>query len=373
MLPASPSHATESRSGVLIACGGTGGHLFPGIAIAEKLIARGHPVILLISEKQIDALASKDYPHLRFEKISSRAMPKPWSPAIVPFGIGFMKSVGTTRKLIKEIGAKTVLGMGGFTSTAPLFAAKGSGCRGIIHESNAIPGRANRLNAKFAEVALVGWEACAEHFPANKVKVVGTPVRPALLNLPEQAAARERFGLMPDKFTLMIMGGSQGAKGINDATCEMLQYFDRELIQFLHITGPGEYETVRAAYAKSDVDAKVIDFCGEMEWAYAASSLIICRSGASSLTEMSVAGLPGILIPYPHAADDHQSRNAEVFTSRGASVLVRQSELAPLELAKLVAELGKDTVRLETMSQRMKQLAPLNAADKIADLIENIS
>ena len=364
-MPTPASHSPKNHPGVLIACGGTGGHLFPGIAVAEQLVQRGHEVILLISEKQIDALASRGYDYLRFGQLPSLAMPKPWSPKMVPFLSRFAKGMALSRKLIREIDAKAVLSMGGFTSTAPLMAARSAGCRGYIHESNAISRRANRLNVKFAGRALVGWDACASHFPEEKVRVVGTPVRPRCLKLPDKAEARDRFGLSPDKFTLLVMGGSQGARGINKAACDMLQYFDADLVQFLHIAGPGEFESVQQAYKGSEVSCHVADFCSDIEWAYAASDLVICRSGASSLTELSVVGLPAILIPYPFSAEDHQIRNAEVFTSKDACVMVLEKDLQPLELAKMVAGLGTDKDRLGEMSNRMRQLAPANAAEAL--------
>lgn len=356
----------------MIACGGTGGHLFPGIAIAEKLKERGFEVILLISEKQIDTVASKGYAdQFRFERIPSVAMPKPWSPKMIPFLLNLRAAIAKSRKLIKEIGATHVIGMGGFTSTAPLIAAKKEGCIGLIHESNAIPGRANKLNAKIATWALVGWEACAKHFPEGKAKVVGTPVRSTLYSLPDKAIARQHFGLNSNRFTLFVMGGSQGARGINEAVTGMLEYFDPELCQFLHIAGATDIDTVQEAYKAASVTAHVLPFLSDMEWAYAASDLTVCRSGASSLTEMSVVGLPGILVPYPHAADDHQNRNAEIFAEKGACIVIQQSDLKPLELAELVANLGTDTAKLKGMAENLRSLAPNNPADMICDLIEN--
>ena len=365
------SEAQNPPRGVLIACGGTGGHLFPGIAIGQELITRGHEVIFLISEKSIDSLATEKYKELRFERMPSMGMPKPWSPKFIKFVKQQMNGIKASQLLIREIDASHVLGMGGFTSTAPLMAAKKEGIDGLIHESNAIPGRANRFNARFATWALTGWDACAPHFPYGKGKVVGTPVRSALHNLPDKAIARQQLGLDPNRFTLFVMGGSQGARGINEAVTGMLDMFDPQLCQFLHIAGPSEIDDVKQAYAKSPVKAEVLPFMAEIEWAYAASDLAICRSGASSLTEMSVVGLPGILIPYPHAAEDHQNRNAEVFTEKGASLVVQQSELKSDTLAAMVAELGTNPDRLQKMSERMRMLAPNDPAGTICDLIEN--
>ncbi|MEM1297233.1 MAG: glycosyltransferase, partial [Verrucomicrobiota bacterium] len=148
-------------------------------------------------------------------------------------------------------------------------------------------------------------------------------------------------------------------------------YFDPDLCQFLHIAGSSDVDSVKEAYKSASVTAHVLPFLGEMEWAYAASDLTVCRSGASSLTEMSVVGLPGILVPYPYAADDHQNRNAEIFEEKEACIVIQQADLKPLELAELVANLGSDSSRLEQMAQSLRSLAPHNPADAICDLIEN--
>ncbi|MEO0444914.1 MAG: undecaprenyldiphospho-muramoylpentapeptide beta-N-acetylglucosaminyltransferase [Verrucomicrobiota bacterium] len=362
----------DSKS-FLIACGGTGGHLFPGIAIGEKLIEKGGEVAFLISGKEIDRLATEKYGHLDFEVVPSAIFPKPWSPKMVAFLSVSSKGVAKCRSLIKDRGVKAVLGMGGFTSTTPLVAAKMSGIPGLIHESNAIPGRANRLNAKIAQRALVGWEACRAHFPSGKVDVVGTPVRPELFDLPPASEAKESFGLMPDLFTVLVMGGSQGAKGINDAVTGMLPRLPSDRIQFLHITGMGAAEEVRNRYQLAGVRSEVLEFCSEMAKAYAASDFSICRSGASSLTEMSVVSLPGLLVPYPFAADDHQTRNAEVFVEAGACVMKEQSELQSDEVAEMIVSLLEHPEELQNMRDGMSALAPRKSADDIAELLFSLT
>ena len=199
--------------GVLIACGGTGGHFFPGHRRGRSPDAPRARSDLRHFGEGDRSIAAAAYPHYRFETIPSFAMPKPLSPQMIPFLLAFSRAVGLCQKWIREIGAKAVLGMGGFTSTAPLVAARTSGCASFIHESNAIPGRANLLNAKFADYALVGWDACQRYFPERKTKVVGTPVRPSVATGESPAEARAWFLLDPDRFTVMVMGGSQGATG----------------------------------------------------------------------------------------------------------------------------------------------------------------
>ena len=217
--------SNASGKKLVIACGGTGGHLFPGIAIAEAWRKRGGEVLLLISEKQIDALATEGFEHLQFERMPSIAMPKKTSPKMLGFLNKFAKAFFKCRNLFKKIEADAVLGMGGFTSTAPLVAGKILGKPTFVHEANAIPGRANLLNSKFAERVLVGFEFCAPRFPGSKTIVTGTPLRPSLVNRPTRKDALEFLGLQEDRKTIMIMGGSQGAVRINELVAESLPKF----------------------------------------------------------------------------------------------------------------------------------------------------
>ncbi len=358
------------QQGFLIACGGTGGHLFPGIAVGEELRRRGHEVIFVISEKEIDRVASGAYQHLRFERMPSMAMPKPYSPAMLKFVSTSSKAYRFCTRWMREIDARAVLGMGGFTSAVPLFAAKATGRPGFIHESNAVPGRANLLNAKFAKRVLVGWEDCADRFPGAQVDVVGTPVRPDFQVAVTPEEAREHFGLDPSRQTLLVMGGSQGARGINELAGGMLETLEAAGIQVLHIAGPKEVESVRAGYEGRQLPSEVMDFCSEMDRAYAAADLAICRSGASSLNEMAVVGLPGILIPYPFAADDHQTKNAMVFVRNEACLMTQEKETDAEKLGRMVVDLASHPERLAAMRDQMLALAPTDAAVRIADLME---
>ena len=231
--PTSPLH-------VIIACGGTGGHLFPGIAVGETLSARGHDVTLLISEKKIDSLAASGHADLHFEKMPFQAMPRPWSPKMLPFLIGLWKGLHQCRALIKKHNATVVLGMGGFTSLIPLVAGRKEKCKTLIHESNAIPGKSNKLNARFCNIVLCGLEACKPLFQKNPdVRVVGTPVRTSMTR-PVTEDAHAFFKLDKKRKTLLIMGGSQGARGINRAVGTALRELFERGIQILHITGPGD-------------------------------------------------------------------------------------------------------------------------------------
>jgi UDP-N-acetylglucosamine--N-acetylmuramyl-(pentapeptide) pyrophosphoryl-undecaprenol N-acetylglucosamine transferase len=355
---------------VLIACGGTGGHLFPGIAVGEVLASRGHDVTLLISEKKIDSLAASGHKDLRFEKMPFLAMPKPWSPKMIGFLRGLWQGTAACRKLIRDREVDVVLGMGGFTSFAPLYAGRKEGCTTLIHESNAIPGKANKLNARYSDIVLCGLDACKAHFPKHDdVRVVGTPIRSSMRKQ-HSDDPRAFFKLDKDKRTLLIMGGSQGARGVNRAVGQALDQFEKMGIQVLHIAGPTDYEEVRDVYAKIPMlKQHVAAFCHRMDLAYRAADLAIARSGASSMAELAYFGVPSLLVPYPFAAEDHQTRNAEIFDKAGASRLMSEKDLNADTLADAVRSIFNDPRKAGEMKKAAQKLAVKNSAEKIADLI----
>ena len=361
---------------VIIACGGTGGHLFPGIAVAEELQIRGHEVLALISEKKVDATAIAAHPHIPHATLPSIATPRLLSPRMVPFAARLIGGIRASRKRIKAFQPDVFLGMGGFTSFPGLVAARMLGVRTLLHESNAFPGRANRLGSRFADLVLLGFADCADHFPRAETRCVGTPVRSALLSGANPVAAHKELELDPAARTILVIGGSQGARGLNhrilDALPDLTEIEGRRP-QVLHLAGAGEHESVAARYAESGDAApphRVLPFCHHMQAAYAVADLVVARSGASTLNELAVLGLPAILVPYPAAADRHQHRNAEVFVNAGAAVLADEEEVDGPGLARLINGILSDPEKLEALSDGMKSLSPLAAASRIADAIE---
>jgi UDP-N-acetylglucosamine--N-acetylmuramyl-(pentapeptide) pyrophosphoryl-undecaprenol N-acetylglucosamine transferase len=357
---------------VLIACGGTGGHLFPGIAVGEVLFALGHDVTILISEKKIDAIAASGHKQLRFEKMPFLAMPRPWSPKMIGFLAGLWNGMKQCRKIIRDHKVDVVLGMGGFTSFAPLYAGRQETCRTLIHESNAIPGKSNKLNARYSDIVLCGLEACKAHFEKHTdVRVVGTPIRSVM----RQAGKEDPhafFKLDKTKKTLLIMGGSQGARGVNRVVGMTLEQFEKMGIQVLHIAGPTDYEEVRDVYAKHPLlPQHVAAFCHRMDLAYRVADLAIARSGASSMAELAYFGVPSLLVPYPFAAEDHQTRNAEIFDSAGAGKLLIEKDINADILADAVRSILMNPKQSDAMKRAANKLAVRNAAEKIADLIVN--
>lgn len=359
----------------LIACGGTGGHLFPGIAVAEILKGRGHEVTLLISEKKIDALAASNHNTLTFEKMPFLAMPKPWSPKMAGFMLGVWNGLKRCKDLIRKHHTSAVLGMGGFTSFAPVLAGKQCKVKTFIHDSNAIPGKANKLTARFCDEILLGFEECGQYFSEKKAKrTVGTPVRSALLWSATETSEDPYafFNLNKDLPTLLVIGGSQGARGINNAVAHSLDQLDAIGVQILHITGPGDYQEMRDAYAPKEIRLRshVAAFCHRMDLAYRVADVALARSGASTLAELATFGVPSILVPYPYAADDHQTKNAAIFDKAGAGMMIKETDLSPEELTEQVRRLIQDKEHHDKMEAAARGMAHPKAAVAIADALE---
>lgn len=355
---------------VLIACGGTGGHLFPGIAVAEVLKAQGHQVTILISEKKIDAIAASGHKDLTFEKMPFLAMPKPWSPKIFGFLSGLWKGMKQCRKIIRDNKVDVVLGMGGFTSFIPLYSGRKEKCRTLIHESNAIPGKSNKLNARYSDIVLCGLEACKQHFLEHPdIRVVGTPVRNSMRKTGSEDPYAF-FKLEKNRKTLLIMGGSQGARGVNRVVGMTLEQFEKMGIQVLHIAGPTDYEEVIDVYAKHPLLTQhVAAFCHRMDLAYRVADLAVARSGASSMSELAYFGVPSLLVPYPTAAEDHQTRNAEIFDRAGAARLLTEKDLNANVLADAVRDILFNPAEGKAMKAAANSMASRDSAEKIAKLI----
>jgi len=358
---------------VVIACGGTGGHLFPGLAVAEELHSRGHEILLIVSEKAIDSIALKSHPEFRAERLPSIGMPSVLSPAFIRFLRLSWESIGMCRDIYKKFKPDRVLGMGGFTSTAPILAARRQGIPSFIHESNAIAGKANRFSARFATRALVGFEEAARFFPDTDCVFTGTPVRRNLGERLPRAEALARFKLDPARKTLLIMGGSQGASGINQLMFRAAHSLRDRPVQIIHFTGERDDQLAAANYLREGVPAYVAAFHHQMEEAYSAADLLISRAGASSLNEISAFGLASVLVPYPFAADDHQKANAQIFVRQGAAEMVTESEAQAESFAVLLQNLLQDDARRDKMAGEAARAQPRDAAKRVADVVESVN
>lgn len=356
---------------IAIACGGTGGHLFPGLAVAEQLLKRGCTVTLLVSPKEVDQQAVK----------MARGMKIVTLPAVglqnrnyLSFAASFVRSYFAARKAFRNCPPAAALAMGGFTSAPPICAAKNVGAKTFLHESNTIPGRANRWLSRFVDRCFVGFPQAAERLRNRNVTVTGTPVRPQFQPR-DPASCRAALGLEADVPTILVMGGSQGASGINELMVNSLGLLasGQRKVQFLHLTGPGDAEKVRSSYAKAGLRASLHPFLAEMDLALGAATVAVSRSGASSLAELAAVRVPSVLIPFPAAVDNHQFFNAKAFEETGGARLLEQKAATPETLVRLMLELIEDTgVRDRTQAALVKWHTP-RAAEQIAETILRVT
>jgi UDP-N-acetylglucosamine--N-acetylmuramyl-(pentapeptide) pyrophosphoryl-undecaprenol N-acetylglucosamine transferase len=359
----------------LIACGGTGGHLFPGLAVAEALIARQHQVRLLISEKAIDQTALAALTNCsdrsRFGVQSVSAVGLGTSSQWIRFCYRLAQATRDCAAVCQEFKPDAVLGMGGFTSAPAVLAARWRHAPTLIHESNAVPGKSNRWVGRLVDHVAVGLAECGRFFRRKPVTVTGTPVR-AALRRGKIADVHERLGLDRGRLTILVMGGSQGAHAMNEAMACALPWLDgrTDNTQFVHLSGERDEQSAREAYEKNGFSAKVMSFCNQMELAYSAADLAIARSGAATLTEIAAFGLPAILVPFPHAAGNHQWHNARVFERAGAARLIEQSQLSGERLAEVVTALLGSNAERQRMAAAAQSLCVADAAERIATLLE---
>jgi UDP-N-acetylglucosamine--N-acetylmuramyl-(pentapeptide) pyrophosphoryl-undecaprenol N-acetylglucosamine transferase len=355
---------------IAIACGGTGGHLFPGLAVAEELRQRGHDTLLLVSPKQIDADALKGA-NEQSHALPGIGWPGVFSPRIFTFGLSLLSSWRECYQVYRDFQPTAVVGMGGFTSAIPLLLGRRLHLPTLIHESNAIPGRVTRMIAPWVSKTLLGFGSCANYLHRAHCVVTGTPVRRGLERI-DRTVAAEKFGLNPALPIVLIMGGSQGAHGINELILKALPMWhaQRDEVQFIHLTGQADVNIAEINYRRQRLTAVVQAFSTEMENFYSLADVVISRSGAASLTELSHYGLPAVLIPYPAAADDHQSFNARIFERAGAARILVENKSTPETLHQIVTELLTDTKLRRDMVQAVMGLAGADAAKRVAEEIE---
>jgi UDP-N-acetylglucosamine--N-acetylmuramyl-(pentapeptide) pyrophosphoryl-undecaprenol N-acetylglucosamine transferase len=356
----------QSYPHVAIACGGTGGHLFPGIAVGREVLARGGRVTLYISEKEVDRQAVAAINDLSVVALPSVGLTKGrW----LAFLAGVLRSRRLAREQFRKDPPQVVLAMGGFTSAGPVLAGRSVGAKCFLHDSNFIPGRANRWLARVADGVFVAFLEAQARFKVPS-EVTGTPVRLEFHTV-NSTSAREALGLRPDDPVLLVMGGSQGAAGINRLLVEALPCLVERLprLQYVHLTGATDLEAVQSAYHRLGVKALVRIFCADMHHALGAATLAVSRAGGSSLAEIAATRTPAVLIPYPAAADQHQQFNAAALAGSGAARVVAENSISGAAFGGLLAGMLEDAAALAAMHERLANWQPLDAAARIVDAI----
>lgn len=346
-----------------IACGGTGGHLFPGLAVAQVLEQWGCEIALLISKKEVDQDAVKAT-GMQVVTLPAVALQNWQWPAFLR---GCWRSYRICLDAFGRLQPRAVLAMGGFTSAPPVLAGKRTGAATFLHESNSVPGRANRWLSPWVDEVFIGFPSARQRLYSQCIRTVGTPVRSAF-KPGDPTACRMALGLSPDRPVLLIMGGSQGASGINRLVLGALPILARQApsLQYLHLTGADECQKVRSAYDELQLRAVVRPFLTEMDLGLGASTLLVNRAGASSLAEIAAVGVPAVLIPYPHATDDHQLCNARAVAQSGAALLLEQALTTSEKLAETILKLFNDAAARGALITALRQWHTPDAAEAIA-------
>jgi len=347
-----------------MAGGGTGGHVIPALAVARELRARGHSVFFVGTER---GLESRLVPAEGFE--------------LVRIEIGGLNRVGLRQKVVtlgrlplttlgcgkcvRDAGA--VFSMGGYVAGPPVMAALLRRRPVVVMEPNAVPGFTNRVIGRMVTRALISFPETAAYFPAGRTELTGLPVREEFFQIPRKARGAV--------FEILITGGSQGSRTLNRAARESWPLFRAAgfPVRMIVQTGKSGFEEMRTAFAESGIDGEVVPFIGDMPAAFTAAHLIVCRSGAGSVSELAAAGKPSILVPFPFAADDHQARNAEAMERGGAARLVRDAEMNGARLFALVSEMAGASGILEKMADAARAFAHPGAAKRAADILEEIA
>lgn len=357
---------------ILLAGGGTGGHLIPGISLAEEILKKDKEAkLLFIStgkplEKQLF-----DKFKLPYQCISAKPLTK--SVKKLPgFFYHTTRACLQSLRIVRQFKPEIIVGLGGYGAAPILAAGKMLRIPLFILEQNAIPGTVNRLFAPVSQKVCCQFESSLSYFQ-NVGLLTGNPIRSALKK--EVKNAREQLGLDPNRFTLLVMGGSQGAQAINrcfiEATKRMAEKPAEWPIQIIHLAGANAYEELTSAYQKANIPHKVFSFLEEMELAYSSCDIAVCRSGGTSLAELTALGIPSILIPFPYAKADHQYLNALEIAQKGAAWVCKEEQFTPEQLfLYLKTFMGSPEVR-QQMQESARKIGRLEAGSEIFSLIES--
>lgn len=358
---------------VLIMAGGTGGHVFPALAVAEHLRARGVQVNWLGTAKGIETnlvpKAGFTLHLIRVEGVRGRGLT---GLLKAPFLI--VKAVFQALAVIRKTKADVILGFGGFASGPGGVAAKLSGKPLLIHEQNAVAGTTNRILSRLATRVMSAFDGSFKNANALGVEVVGNPVRSTIYQL---APVSERYKTRAQQqlpLRLLVLGGSLGAKAINELVPAAIAAMDMPVRPDVwHQAGMAHKETTATLYKEHQLDARVDAFIEDMAGAYAWADMIICRAGALTVSELMAAGVAAVLIPLPSAIDDHQTWNARVLTNAGAAVAFAQRDLTAAKLATLLLTELSDRQKLMVMAEKAQQLAKPDAVVRVADLCVEVA
>ena len=348
---------------LLVMAGGTGGHVFPGLAVADKLKNEGWKVSWLGTAARMEAKLVPEHGY-EIDFIDVVGVRGNGIKRLLAAPFQIFKSILQARKVLKKRQVDLVLGMGGFASGPGGIAAWTLGIPVILHEQNAAAGLTNRLLSRFSKKVLMGF---SDAFTGEKSILVGNPVRKELVSLPEK-----QFSAEGEALKVLVVGGSLGAKVLNETVPQSVLNFDATQVSIFHQTGAGNSEAITKYYDLTQVEFKVEDFITDMAKAYDWADVIICRAGALTVAEVAVVGLPAIFVPLPHAVDDHQTKNAQTLVNVNAAMLIPQKELNDNKLSECLSTLSQNRQLLITMSQNCKNVAIRDATEQVATVCNSL-
>lgn len=350
-----------------VACGGTGGHIFPGLATAGVLQQRGHTVTLWLAGKDIEGLATQgwDGPVLT---VNARGLPSRLSLRAPVAMLRLASAVFKSSRLMRRNRPDALLAMGSYASVGPVLAARFLKVPIVLHEANAVPGRATTWLAPMATVVGGAFDAAGAMLRARRFELVGMPIRGEL----EKAARTPGARKFPDSFTVLVLGGSRGAHALNLLACEALtrMHAGGRALAVIHLAGKADAQEISRRYSDAGVPHETHAFLADMRQAYLSADFALCRAGASTCSELSHFGLPSLLVPYPHAVHGHQTANAAAFASHGASEYCEEKSLTAPALAERLSNLLSNPPLLERMGRAAASIMPSRASSRLADLVE---
>ncbi len=362
---------------VIVSGGGTGGHIFPAVSIANA-IKKQHPEAEILFVGANGRMEMQRVPAAGYKIVGLpvRGLIRPlWSMRNIGVMADFLKSKRMVKDVIRKFQPQVAVGVGGYASAPTLNAAYSMGIPCLIQEQNSYAGVTNKSLAKKARKVCVAYSGMERFFPADKIIMTGNPVRQNLLNndiTPEQA--KESFGLDPNKKTVLIIGGSLGAKTVNESVLDHLDDIRSSDVQFIWQTGKYYSASIREELSKVEAvpNLKVMDFISSMDNAYAAADLVVSRAGASSISELCLLGKPCVLVPSPNVAEDHQTKNAQALSSKDAAIFIADKD-ARKRLVETALKVVTDKQKLASLSENVKKLAFKDSADVIAEEVYKLA
>ena len=356
---------------VIVSGGGTGGHIFPAVSIANAIKAQ-HPDAQILFIGALGRMEMERVPQAGYKIIGLpvRGLVRPlWSPKNIGVMIDFMRSRSLVKSIIREFKPDVAVGVGGYASAPTLNAAYDLGVPCLIQEQNSYAGVTNKSLAKKALKVCVAYEGMERFFPADKIVLTGNPVRQNLLdNKITKAAAVKQFGLEAGKKTVLIVGGSLGARTVNESVLGHLEDIRNSDVQFIWQTGKYYKKEIDETLAAAGTPRNlfVTDFIGNMDAAYAAADVVVSRAGASSISELCLLGKPCILVPSPNVAEDHQTKNAQALSKRDAAIFIADKD-ARDTLVDTAIRTAMNDQKLKSLSENVSKLALRDSADRIAE------